>query len=278
MLKPRLQILAAAVLWSTSGAAIKLCDLSGWQISFGRALIAALVFFALFPEARRKPERRTLLVALAYAGTVVLYVLANKLTTAANSIFLQDTAPLYVLLLSPFLLGEKPTKGELLAAPIFLVGLTLFFLDKLEPGQQLGNLIALGSGVCFAALIIGLRWLRADGTSALGWGNLLAAAISLPFIFSGPEPRPIDLGIVLYLGVVQLAIPYALFAKGISRTPAVEASLLVLLEPVLNPIWTFLFAGEVPGRWALVGGSLILIGTAWRALAPVLTKAPQPQG
>lgn len=271
MLKPRLLILAAAVLWSTSGAAIKLTTLSGWQISFGRSFIAALVLFALSAGARRRPDRRTLLVALAYATTVVLYAVANKLTTAANAIFLQDTAPLYVLLLSPVLLKEKPSRGELLAAPLFLLGLLLFFIDELTPTQMVGNLVALGSGVGFAALILGLRWLGTDNTGALGWGNLLAAAISLPLALRGPEPTAMDLSMVLYLGVVQLGIPYLLFARGAAEVKATEASLLVLLEPVLNPVWTFLFAGEVPGRWAMIGGSLILIGTVWRVLAPVMT-------
>lgn len=275
MLKPRLELLAAAVLWSTSGAAMKLCGLTGWQISFGRSLVAALTLLVLVPDARRKPDRRTLLVALAYAATVVLYAIANKLTTAANSIFLQDTAPLYVMLLSPMLLGEKPSRGELLAAPVFLIGLGLFFLDQLTPGQMLGNVVALGSGVAFAALILGMRWLGAENQRSLVWGNLLAAVISLPLALKGHAPTSVDLGILLYLGVVQLGIPYLLFARGAAKVKATEASLLVLLEPVLNPVWTFLFAGEIPGRWALTGGALILVATAWRVLAPVLAR-PEP--
>lgn len=274
MLRYRLAILGAAVLWSSSGAAIKLSTLSGWQISFGRAVIAAAVLALLFKEARARLDRRLAWVSLAYAGTVVLYVLANKLTTAANAIFLQDTAPLYVLAFSPLLLGEKPSRGELYAAPLFLLGLTLFFFDKLAPGQFEGNLVALASGVCFALTIMGLRLLGQRNMAALVWGNLFAAAASLPMALLGPAPTPLDYGLVAFLGVFQLGVSYALFAYGLKGTKATEASLLILLEPVLNPIWTFLFAGERPGPWALTGGALILIGTLWRTLAPSRAAAP----
>src|SRR5690606_30572194 len=176
----RLQILAAAVLWSTAGAAIKLCELEAWQIALGRSLVAALAILALLPESRRLPSRRAWKVSVAYAATVTLFVLATKFTTAANAIFIQDTAPLYVLVLSPLLLKEFPTRGELLAAPIFIFGLALFFLDQLEPGHLRGNLLALGSGVAFAFSIMGLRAVNAEGAAVLVWGNLLAALVSLP--------------------------------------------------------------------------------------------------
>jgi len=139
-------VLAAATLWSTAGAAIKLCGLSGWQINLGRSLIAAGVLALLFRDGRRRPDRGVLWVSVAYAFTVLLFVLANKATTSANAIFLQDTAPVWVLLLSPWLLHERPSRSELLSVPLFLVGLTLFFLDQLSPGQTVGNVIALASG------------------------------------------------------------------------------------------------------------------------------------
>jgi drug/metabolite transporter, DME family len=270
MLRSRLLLLAAATLWSTAGAAIKLCGLSGWQIAGGRSLVAGLFLLAAVPAARARPTLRTLAVAVAYALTVVQFVLATKLTTAANAIFIQDTAPLWVLLLSPWLLRELPTRGELLAVPVSAVGLALFFLDDLSAGQLLGNVVALSSGVAFALSILGLRLIRGEGPAALVWGNLLAAAIALPFWPSGPTPSAMDLGLVLYLGVFQLGLSYLLFSRGLERTPAVEASLLVLLEPVLNPIWTFLLAGERPGPWAIAGGAIVLAATAWRTIAPAL--------
>jgi drug/metabolite transporter, DME family len=272
VLRPRLEILAAAVLWSTAGAAIKLCALSGWQIAGGRSLVAGLFVFAFFPEARRLPGWRVLLVSISYAATVVFFVLATKLTTAANAIFIQDMAPLWVLLLSPWLIAEKPTRSELLAVPVYALGLGLFFLDDLSAGQRLGNLVALVSGVAFAFSIVGLRRVKGAGNSAIAWGNLLAAAATLPLWTQGPAPRALDLVLLLYLGVFQLGLAYVLFSKGLHGTPAVEASLLALLEPVLNPIWTFLLAGERPGPWAIAGGAIVLAATAWRTLQPALAS------
>jgi drug/metabolite transporter, DME family len=261
-------ILAAAALWSTAGAAIKLCSLNAWQISFGRSLVAAGVLWLFLPGARARPTRSTWAVAAAYAVTVVLFTVANKLTTSANAIFLQDTAPLYVLLLSPLLLRERPTRGELLSVPLFLLGLLLFFKDQLTPGQVSGNFIALLSGVAFALCILGLRRLGGNNAPAVLLGNLLAAAASLPGSVGGPPLTGRDLAIVLFLGIFQLGLSYALFSRGLRHTPATEASLLALLEPVLNPVWAFLLAGERPGPWALAGGSLVLLGTLWRTLAP----------
>ncbi len=266
MLASRLLLLAAAVLWSTAGAAIKFSALDGWQISGGRSLIAGVFLLLAVREARVRPTLRSLLVGVAYAFTVILFVLATKLTTAANAIFIQDAAPVFVLLLSPWLLREVPTRGELLSLPIYAVGLGLFFLDELSPGQALGNALALGSGVAFAFSIVGLRLLRHEGPAALAQGNLLAALVALPVGAFGAAPRPVDLALVAYLGVFQLGLAYLCFSRGLLRTPAVEASLLVLLEPVLNPIWTFLATGERPGPWAVAGGAIVLGATVWRTL------------
>jgi drug/metabolite transporter (DMT)-like permease len=268
--KHRLLLLAAAALWSSGGAAIKLCGLNAWQLAGGRSLIAGLVLLAFVPAARRRPTRLSLAVAVAYVFTVVLFVLATKLTTAANAIFIQDTAPLWVLLLSPWLLGERPTRGELLSVPVFALGLGLFFMDKLTPGQLEGNLVALASGVAFGLSILGLRRLGDEGPAALVLGNLLAAAATMPVWHLGPVPTAQDLGLVAFLGIFQLGLAYLCFTRGLEGTPAVEAALLVLLEPVLNPVWTFLLAGERPGPWALVGGAIILLATAWRTVQPVL--------
>ncbi|WNG40554.1 EamA family transporter [Archangium violaceum] len=266
MLRSRLYLLAAAVLWSTAGAAVKLSTLSAWQLASGRSLIAALVLALAIPAGRRLPSRRGLAASVAYAVTVVSFIIANKLTTSANAIFLQDTAPLYVLLLSPLLLRERPSRSELAAVPVFLLGLSLFFLDQLNPGQFWGNMIALGSGLTFALCILGLRAVGDEGSSVLVWGNLIAGVSVLLPALEGPKPTPVDIGLLVFLGVFQLGMAYSLFQRGLRETPAVEASLLILLEPVLNPVWAFLFAGERPGPWALVGGTIILLATAWRTL------------
>jgi DME family drug/metabolite transporter len=267
MLRHRTAVLAAAVLWSTAGAAIKLSELSAWQLSAGRSLVAAAILALVFSRGRRWPSRRAWLVALAYAATVTLFVAANKLTTAANAIFLQDTAPLWVLVLSPWLLRERPSRGEVLAAPVFLLGLSLFFLDQLQPGQALGNVLALVAGVAFALTIIGLRAVSDEGPAVLVTGNLVAGLVSLGPALGGEAPGGLDWAIIAFLGVFQLGLSYALFQYGLRRTRAIEGSLLILVEPVLNPVWTFLLAGERPGPFALLGGAIILAATAWRTVA-----------
>jgi drug/metabolite transporter (DMT)-like permease len=288
MVKSRLLILAAAVLWSTAGAVMKSCALSGWQIAGGRSLVAAIFLFLVLPGGRRLPSLPVLLTSVAYAATVVLFALANKLTTAANAIFLQDTAPLWVLLFSRWLLGERPQRSALWSVPVFALGLCLFFVDELSPGQLAGNVVALASGVAFAFCIVGLRRSHvsepsagapraaqdgADGSAAsLITGNAIAALVTLPFWFSGPSPRAPDLFILLYLGIFQLGLAYVCFARGMAHTSALEASLLALLEPVLNPIWTFLVVGERPGTWALTGAAIILMATVWRTVAPLLAR------
>jgi drug/metabolite transporter, DME family len=273
MLRSRFFLLAAAALWSTAGAAMKLCGLNGLQIAGGRSLVTALFLLAVLPEARRRPASRVGLAVVGYAATVTLFALANKLTTAANAIFIQDSAPLWVLLLSPVLLAERASRGQLFAVPVYGLGLSLFFLDELSPGQLAGNLLALVSGLSFALCIIGLRRAREDAPVALVLGNLLAALVTLPFWPSGPAAHAMDLALVAYMGVFQLGLAYVCFARGIARVPALEASLLVLLEPVLNPVWTFLTTGERPGPWALAGGGIVLAATAWRTAGPALAAA-----
>lgn len=272
-MRSRLQILAAAVLWSTAGAAIKLTALNAWQIAGGRSLVAALAVAAMVPASRIRPSARMLGVALANAATVILFVVATKLTTAANAIFLQETAPLWVLLLAPLLLHERPSRGELLSVPVYAAGLALFFVDDLTAGQLTGKLCALGSGLAFGVTIVGLRRLREEGPGALLWGSAIAALATLPLWGTGPSPTPVDLALLLFLGVFQLALAYVCFARGLAGVTAVEASLLMLLEPVLSPIWAFLAVGERPGPWALGGGSIVLAATAWRTMVPVIGKA-----
>ncbi len=270
--RSRLLLLAAAALWSTAGAAMKLCGLDGLQIAGGRSLVAGVFLLAVLPGARRPPSRRMLLGVVGYAATVVLFATANKLTTAANAIFIQSSAPLWVLVLSPALLGERADRGELLAIPVYALGLGLFFLDDLAPGQLQGNLVALAAGLTFGLCIMGLRRAREDAEAALVWGNLLAAAAVLPLWGQGRAPAGADLLLLAYLGVFQLGLAYLCFARGIARVPALEASLLVLLEPILNPIWTFAFTGERPGPWALAGAGVVLAATIWRTAAPVLAR------
>ncbi len=272
----RLQVVGAAVLFSTGGAAIKWCALTGWQVASLRSAIAVVAILLLVPQARRRWTRRTWLVGAAYAGMLILYVLANKLTTAANTIFLQDTAPLYVLLLGPLLLGERLRRRDLWVMLTMGVGMTLFFLGAQRqfataPDPVKGNILAACAGLFWALTILGLRWLARDGdagasAAAAACGNLIAFLAGLPLALPVEQVNASDVVSIVYLGLVQVGLAYMLLTRGMRRIPALETSLLLLVEPVLNPVWAWLVHGETPGRWALLGGVLILGATAWRTL------------
>jgi len=261
-------ILATAVLFSTGGAAIKATHLTGAQVSGLRSVIAALAFLALVPTARRVPSWREWLVGGSYAGALVFYALANKLTTAANTIFLQSTAPLYILFLGPWLLRERIERRDLVFLGAAAAGLSLFFLDvdapqATAPDPLLGNLLALASGVCWALTLVGLRWLgsRGQNVSAVVAGNVVASVLCLPFVGSLAAVGAPDWIALLWLGVFQVAVAYVLLTRALRRIPAFEASILLLLEPLLNPIWAWILHGEVPGSWALAGGGILLGAT-----------------
>jgi drug/metabolite transporter (DMT)-like permease len=274
----RLQVVAAALLFSTGGAAIKLCTLSSWQVASFRSGVAALALLILLPGARRGWSVRTLPVSAAYAATMILYVLGNKLTTAANTIFLQSTAPLYVLMLGPWLLGERMRRRDLVYMAGVAAGMILFFVGGQQasataPNPDLGNLLAAGAGITWALTILGLRWLgrtsdsvRDESVAAVAAGNLAACAVALPMALPVATTRPTDWGLIAFLGVFQIGIAYVFMTRGMRRVSALETSLLILLEPVLNPIWAFLVLGEQPSTWALLGGLIIIVATAANTL------------
>jgi drug/metabolite transporter (DMT)-like permease len=267
----RLEIIGAALLFSTGGVAIKATALTAWQVASFRSGVAALTLFLLLRSARRGWSWHVLPVAVTYAGTMVLFVAANKLTTSANSIFLQDTAPLYVLLASPFLLREKIRGRDLVFVGVVALAMGLFFVDPppvttTSPNPRLGNILAVLSSVFWAGTIIGLRWLgsRTGGEggslATVVAGNLIACLVCLPFALPA-RLAPLDVAVVGYLGVFQIGAAYVMLTSGIRHVPALEASTLLLLEPALNPFWSWWVHGENPGGWALAGGALILGAT-----------------
>lgn len=282
----RLQLLGAAALFSTGGAAIKATALTGWQVASFRSGIAALAILLLVPAARRAWSWRVLLVGIAYAATMILFVTANKLTTAANTIFLQSSAPLYVLLLGPLLLREPIRRDDLAFMAVVGLGLGLFFVGveapvATAPHPERGNVLALLSGASWALTIIGLRWLESrpgtgpDGGSALATvavGNTLAFLIALPLALPLAASGAGDWIIVSYLGVFQIGLAYLLLTRGIRHVSALEASVLLLVEPALNPVWAWMVHGETPSPWSLGGGVLILGATlvrTWMGVRPV---------
>jgi drug/metabolite transporter (DMT)-like permease len=264
-----LAVAGAALLWSSGGLFIKLAPLPPLAVAFGRSLIAGAFYLAVFRPDLRAARWST---AASYAGCIVSFVVATKLTTAANAIFLQYAAPAYVLLLSRWLLQETLRPLDLGCVALSLLGMSLFFAGKVEAGQALGNALGVVSGVFFALTIVFLRRDARDGRGdalpSTALGNLLAAAVTLPFAagsFSGLTWT--GAGVLLYLGVVQLGVAYWLFARGVRRVPAAEASLISMLEPVLNPLWVLMGTGEKPGPWALAGGAIVLGAVVVRAVA-----------
>lgn len=265
----RLLLLAAAFLFSTGGAAIKATTLTSWQVACFRSAVAAAALLALVPAAHRGWTRRAMLAALPYAATVVLFVLANKLTTAANAIFLQSTAPLYLLLLGPWLLKERVRRADLALAGVLAAGMALFFIGTeraaaTAPDPVTGNLIAAASGAAWALTIAGLRW-SGGSMSTVAAGSLIAVAITLPMALPVASATPGDWAAIVYLGVFQVGLAYACLTRALRRVPAFEAGALLLVEPALNPVWAYAVHGEQPSVWAVAGGALILAAAIIKA-------------
>jgi drug/metabolite transporter (DMT)-like permease len=273
-------VIGAAALFSTGGAAIKGTDFSGvrgaMEVAAWRSGVAAAIVALVLPSARRGWTWRTWAVGAAYAATVVLFVLANKQTTSANAIFLQSAAPLYVLLAGLFLLHERARLADVGVMVVLLTGLVLCVAgtggaEETAPNPALGNAFALLSGVAWAATLLGLRWVARGGTSegagaAVIVGNLLAFAVSVPFALP-PSGGGQDWALILYLGAVQIALAYLLLTAAVRTVAAFEVSLLLLVEPALNPVWSWLFLGETPGPVTIAGGVLILGATAVKVWA-----------
>jgi DME family drug/metabolite transporter len=272
--RARLQVLAAALLFSTGGAAIKATSFSGWQVAGLRSGVAALAVLALSPGARHGWfNRRTVVVALLYAATLTLFVLANKLTTAANTIFLQATAPVYVLIAGTFFLREPFTRRDAVVMATIGLGMAMFFVGRERsfasaPDPARGNLLAALSGVTYALMLVGLRWMGRSGGSpqaAVALGNAVAFLVALPIAAPFGGHGVLDWSVILYLGVVQIGLAYSLLTGALKVLPAFEASLLLYLEPALNPVWAWQIHGERPAAWALLGGVIILGATGFKA-------------
>lgn len=277
-LRARLAILCAAILFSTGGAAIKATALTGWQVASFRSMIAAVAVLLMLPAARRGYSAMSALVASGYAATMVLFVLANKLTTAASTIFLQATAPIYLVMLGPWLLKEPVRRRDLALMGSLAVGLALFFVGReagsaTAPDPFKGNVLAALSGLCWAFAVTGLRFMgkrggRGGGSgAAVVLGNLFAFLVALPFAFPVVSLRAGDVAIVLFLGVFQIGLAYVLLTYGLHHVGALEASLLLLAEPVLNPLWAWLVHGERPSAWTFAGGAVIVAATLAKTLS-----------
>lgn len=273
-------LMGAALLFSTGGAAIKATTLTSWQTAGFRSAVAAVALWLFVREARALREWRVWAVAAAYASCLVLFVHATKLTTAANAIFLQSAAPAWMLMLGPVLLKEAIRRSDLLYAAALAGGMALFFAGVQDPQATApdparGNLYGLLSSIAWALTLAGLRWMaaRAQAGAALATvtaGNLLAFAFCLPAALPVVSVSASDALLVLYLGFVQIGAAYWLLTRGMRSVPAFESSTLLLIEPVTNPVWTWLLHGERVGRHAVLGGLIILTSTflkTWAARA-----------
>ena len=269
---PILFVLAAALLWSTGGLFIKATPLDAFQLSFGRSLFAAVTVAVLTRREGFRANGLTLVSSILYAALLLLFVMANKLTTAANAIFLQYTAPVYVLVLEPLLFKERFRRSDVFVVVACVAGMSLFFVGQLRPQDVSGNLTALASGVCFALFLLSLRHPRASGVnraSSVIYGNLLLCLVTLPsFVPVAGALTLKDTLIVLYLGVIQIGLAYTLFTLGMARgVRSLDAGVVGYIEPMLNPVWVFLFLGERPSGWAIVGGCVIIAAVLAHTLA-----------
>lgn len=265
-----LLLVIASVMWSFGGVMIKSVEWNPMAIAGTRSAFAALVLAAFVGWPRGAFTRLQIAAAIAYAGTVIAFVFAVRWTTAANAIFLQYTAPIYVAALSHRVLGERALRSDWALIALALAGIVLFFLDDFTVTGLHGMALALFSGACFAAMILLLRRQHdaAPGRAIL-LGNVLAAAVALPWMLRGPFPAATGWGLLVVLGTLQLGLSYVLYSHGIKRVTAIEAALLPLLEPILTPLWVMLAVGERPGGWALVGATLVLGAVAARGLLSI---------
>ena len=261
---PLLLVLGAAILWSTGGLFIKATHLSALELSFGRSLLAAITIAIVTRREGFGINRVSAVASILYAALLLLFVLATKLTTAANAIFLQYTAPVYVLILEPIFYKEKFRVRDLITVTACVGGMSLFFVGKLRPEDVSGNLLALGSGVCFALFFLLLRHAKArevNRAASAIYGNLIVVLICAPAFFTAMQ-RGIgasDFARIGYLGVVQIGFAYLLFTLAMRRgVRSLDASIIGYVEPVLNPVWVFLFLGERPSGWAIIGGAIIV--------------------
>lgn len=270
-------VVFGVLLWSIGGLFIKWTSVSGYEVNLGRCFFAAITIALLTKFKALKADKFTFLAALFYVGALSFFALANKKTTAANAIFLQYTAPIYILIFGPFLVSEKFRWSDLITVVVCLFGMTLFFVDT-TPNTNLsadsifvGNILALGSGISLGGYILLLRHPKAmnqNPASSVFYGNIFACLVMLPFIIPNPSAWEInDLIAVIILGVFQIGLAYFLFTYGVTHgVRSLDASIIGFLEPLLNPIWVFLFLGETPSRWAILGGAIIILAIVFHTI------------
>jgi drug/metabolite transporter (DMT)-like permease len=259
--KGRILVLSAATLWSLGGVLIKSMHLPPQTIACYRTLFASLFLFLLRGRGLGRPTWIYLLAAIPYCLQGLFFIAATKATSAANAIILQYTAPMYTFVLAYLFLGESIQKRSLCSLAIGMIGVAVIFFGGWKGGDLLGVALALISGFFFSVLTVVFRYMRDKDPFAITFfNNLFTGLMLLPI--SPKVPLGSELVVLLFMGVVQVAMPYILFTKGLQFVQAQEAGILSLIEPVLNPIWVALVIGEIPSHFTIVGGSLIALAIA----------------
>jgi drug/metabolite transporter (DMT)-like permease len=269
----RLLVLSAALLWSLAGVFIKFLDLPPLTIVFYRSLFAALIFTPFLRRSDWQLNAPIVVSALTYTAAISAFVAANKLTTAANAIVLQYTAPVFVFLFSRLVLGENISRLNGLALALSMIGVAMISLDSAGEPEVAGVLLAIVSGVLFAAYMINLRRTHAVSPVYLTWINNVACVLMLLWIVKSQLALSLaEIMILAVMGAVQLGMPYFLFSKGLQTISLQEASLIALVEQVLNPLWVALVVGEIPSAATIAGGGMILVGLGARYIWPLLRR------
>ncbi|WP_419823114.1 DMT family transporter [Anoxybacterium hadale] len=255
-------MVTCAILWSTAGILIKFLPWNPMVIAGTRSLISAAIYmiYMRYEGIHFVVNRSSVFGGVALSGTFLFFIAANKLTTSANAIVLQYSAPIFILIISALLFHQRFRRGDILAVAVTSVGISLFFLDQLSGGYLLGNLMGIAAGISFAFMFVITG--RADGDergSGILLGHLITAVIGIPFLFFYETPfTMVNLAVILAMGIFQLGIPYILYGLAIRKCSPLACSLISAVEPLLNPVWVFLFDGEAPGFYALVGGAVVI--------------------
>lgn len=271
-----LYMVTCALLWSTGGIFIKLLPWNPMAIAGLRSLISAVVYLLFMRSQGIKfvLNKHSILSGMFLTGVFIFFIAANKMTTSANAIVLQYSAPIFILILSALMFKQKFRKGDILTVAATTIGISLFFLDKISGGYVIGNILAITAGLFFASMFITNG--RADDqsrSSGILLGHIFTALIGVPFAFFTPTLiNGSTISIILALGILQLGIPYVLYGMAARHCSPLACSLISAIEPLLNPVWVFIFNGEAPGFYALGGGVIVISAvvswTIWSAKSP----------
>lgn len=252
-------MLITAFLWSLGGIFIKLIPLNAVAINGLRSIIALVFFFIYERSFKIKINKKILLAALCLIMTNNLYVLANKMTTAANAIVLQYTAPIFVLLLQSIYTRTLPSKQKIGIIFLAFSGMILFFFDQMDGGQMLGNILAILAGMFFAGVFFVNSLEGASSQDASKLSFLVSFLLAIPFYHGFEQMTVVSISALFALGILQLGLAYVFFAKAITLTSPVNSSLISLIEALLNPLWVFIFLHESPSIFAFIGGTIVLM-------------------